>query len=70
MEKYMPIYEYICKKCNYITEKLEKINENTKNNCPNCKTIQLEKKISASNFKLKGRGWYKTDYKKQNTSDE
>lgn len=66
----MPIYEYICLKCNYTIEKLEKINENIKNICPNCKTTYLEKKISVSNFKLKGKGWYKTDYKKNNKNDE
>jgi putative FmdB family regulatory protein len=66
----MPIYEYICKRCNYTTEKLEKINEYSKNICPNCKEIHLERKISASNFKLKGNGWYKTDYKKIEKKDD
>ena len=66
----MPIYEYICLTCKYTIEKLEKINENIKNVCPNCKTIYLEKKISISHFKLKGKGWYKTDYKKDNKSTD
>lgn len=60
----MPIYEYLCKHCNYITDKLEKINDNTEKKCPRCETYSLKKIVSASNFQLKGSGWYKTDYKR------
>lgn len=60
----MPIYEYICNKCNTRTEKLEKINEKNETICPSCKENSLKKIISISNFNLKGSGWYKTDYKK------
>lgn len=64
----MPIYEYICKKCNFSTEMLEKITEDKKNLCPKCKT-DLNKIISKSYFNLKGNGWYKTDYKKNNEKE-
>lgn len=61
----MPIYEYLCEKCNYSVEKLEKITESEKKElCPNCKICKLKKIVSKSSFNLKGKGWYKTDYKK------
>ncbi|HIH2763455.1 MAG TPA: FmdB family zinc ribbon protein [Candidatus Azoamicus sp.] len=60
----MPIYEYVCFKCNYKVEKLHKINEICNEKCPTCDDI-LKKKISASHFKLKGTGWYETDFKKK-----
>ncbi|HIH2763137.1 MAG TPA: FmdB family zinc ribbon protein [Candidatus Azoamicus sp.] len=60
----MPIYEYICLKCNYKVEKLQKIDETYSDKCPKCE-IDLKKKISVSNFKLKGNGWYETDFKKK-----
>lgn len=63
----MPIYEYICKTCNFSIEKLEKINDIHENTCPHCK-IKLKKIISKSNFDLKGKGWYKTDYKENNNT--
>ncbi|HIH2763763.1 MAG TPA: FmdB family zinc ribbon protein [Candidatus Azoamicus sp.] len=66
----MPIYEYICNKCKNVTEILEKINEKNNHICSICKTTTLEKKISASHFKLKGKGWYKTDYKKNQNKEE
>lgn len=59
----MPIYEYLCNNCNFFIEKFEKINDEIKEMCPNCKKDYLKKIISISNFSLKGKGWYKTDYK-------
>lgn len=57
----MPIYEYQCKKCNNIFEIFHKIDEECKVSCPNClgPTIKL---ISATNFILKGSGFYINDY--------
>lgn len=60
----MPIYEYVCFKCNYKIEKLHKIDEILLETCPKCETI-LKKKISAPYFKLKGNGWYESDFKKK-----
>ncbi len=61
----MPIYEYLCEQCNYIMERLEKMtNDNKNKTCPKCKSDKFKKIMSASNFSLKGKGWYKTDYKK------
>lgn len=58
----MPIYEYKCFNCGFITEKLQKINDITNENCQTC-NFTMKKIISPSNFKLKGTGWYKTDFK-------
>ncbi|HIH2762506.1 MAG TPA: FmdB family zinc ribbon protein [Candidatus Azoamicus sp. MARI] len=60
----MPIYEYICVKCNYKVEKLHKIDESYFEKCQKC-DLELKKKVSASYFKLKGNGWYETDFKKK-----
>lgn len=59
----MPIYEYICNECKYTVEFLKKLDDNSQELCPKCKSIYLNKIISISNFTLKGKGWYKTDYK-------
>ena len=34
--------------------------------CPECGEAALKKLISAPNFRLKGSGWYETDFKKDN----
>ncbi len=34
--------------------------------CPECGEAALRKLISAPNFRLKGSGWYETDFKKDN----
>lgn len=60
----MPIYEYVCPKCNYKVEKLHKIDEVYLEKCFKCE-VDLKKKISVSHFKLKGNGWYETDFKKK-----
>jgi len=31
--------------------------------CPQCNNATLQKKISAVGFRLKGGGWYETDFK-------
>ena len=63
----MPIYEFECKKCHKIFEYVEKSINFDDHYCPICHE-KLKKVISLSNFKLKGDGWYATDYKesKQN----
>jgi len=34
--------------------------------CPSCNKAELRKLISASGFRLKGGGWYETDFKAGN----
>lgn len=57
----MPIYEFVCKRCETETEKLLKMSDpNPK--CEKCGE-EMEKKVSQTSFSLKGSGWYKTDFK-------
>ncbi len=57
----MPIYEYVCARCNGVTEKIQKMDDPPLKKCPACGG-RLEKKVSAGAFVLKGTGWYATDY--------
>ena len=59
----MPIYEYQCTACGEITEALQKISDAPLTDCPACGAAALRKKISAVAFRLKGSGWYETDFK-------
>lgn len=62
----MPIYEYQCQSCNHALEKLQKMSEDTLVDCPECEEPALKRLISAAAFRLKGSGWYETDFKKDN----
>lgn len=59
----MPIYEYRCETCDHELEALQKIADAPLTDCPACGQPALKKKISAVGFRLKGRGWYETDFK-------
>ncbi len=59
----MPIYEYQCDACSSETEVLQKISDAPLEMCPKCGEAALRKKISAAAFRLKGSGWYETDFK-------
>jgi putative FmdB family regulatory protein len=59
----MPIYEYRCTSCHTELEKLQKISDPPLVECPECGKATLVKLISASSFRLKGSGWYETDFK-------
>lgn len=59
----MPIYEYRCGNCGHEMEAIQKISEEPLEDCPRCETAQLRKKISRVAFRLKGSGWYETDFK-------
>ena len=62
----MPIYEYQCEACGHILETLQKISDAPLTKCPECGKDALKKLISASAFRLKGGGWYETDFKTGN----
>ena len=62
----MPIYEYACKKCGHKLDALQKMSEDPLVDCPDCREPQLKRLISAPRFRLKGKGWYETDFKKDN----
>jgi putative FmdB family regulatory protein len=59
----MPIYEYRCDNCAHEFETIQKLSEAPLETCPACSADALRKKISASGFRLKGGGWYETDFK-------
>jgi len=59
----MPIYEYQCGACGHTLETLQKISEPPLTTCPACGAEALKKLISAAAFRLKGGGWYETDFK-------
>lgn len=62
----MPLYEYGCDKCGHELEKIQKFSDEPLTDCPECKQQTLQKKISATGFRLKGNGWYETDFKQSN----
>ncbi|MGI9213323.1 MAG: FmdB family zinc ribbon protein [Methylococcaceae bacterium] len=59
----MPIYEYQCKSCGHTLETIQKLSDEPLKDCPACGTPQLTKLVSAAGFRLKGGGWYETDFK-------
>ena len=62
----MPIYEYECQSCNHVLDALQKMSDEPLKHCPSCGEPQLRKLLSAPRFRLKGSGWYETDFKKDN----
>ena len=59
----MPIYEYQCESCGHRLEKIQKMADAPLKDCPACETPSLKKQVSAPAFRLKGDGWYETDFK-------
>ena len=59
----MPIYEYRCQECSYELEQLQRMSEDSLRECPSCGKPGLKRLISAAGFRLKGGGWYETDFK-------
>ncbi len=68
----MPFYEYRCEACGHEFEAMQKMSDEPLKECPECGKPALVKLISASGFRLKGGGWYETDFKsgkKKNLAD-
>ena len=59
----MPFYEYQCAACRAHHEALQKIADGPLRKCPSCGKNTLRKLVSAPVFRLKGGGWYETDFK-------
>ena len=59
----MPIYEYECGSCGHRLEAIQKMADLALKDCPACGKAALKKLISATGFRLKGSGWYATDFK-------
>ena len=68
----MPFYEYRCEACGHELEAMQKMSAPPLTDCPACGAASLTKLISAAGFRLKGGGWYETDFKsgtKKNVAD-
>lgn len=61
----MPFYEYECSACKYYVEALQKISDPPLIKCPSCGRDTLQRLLSAPVFRLKGSGWYETDFKSE-----
>ena len=59
----MPIYQYQCGDCGHALEALQKMSDPKLVDCPECDAPALKKQVTAAKFKLKGTGWYETDFK-------
>lgn len=59
----MPIYEYRCYACGHELEAMQKMSDAPLSECPECGEKALKKQLSAAGFRLKGGGWYETDFK-------
>jgi len=59
----MPIYEYECASCGHRLEALQKIADEPLRDCPECGKPSLRRAVTAAGFRLKGTGWYVTDFR-------
>ncbi len=62
----MPIYAYACRECDHTLDALQKIADEPLVDCPECRKPALKRLLSAPRFRLKGQGWYETDFKTDN----
>ena len=62
----MPIYGYVCNSCEHRFDVLQKMSDDPLVHCPDCGKPTLQKELSAPKFRLKGGGWYETDFKTGN----
>jgi putative FmdB family regulatory protein len=60
----LPLYEYQCKKCHSLTERIQKFSDEPLTVCPHCGG-EMEQLLSAPAVQFKGSGWYVTDYVKR-----
>ena len=66
----MPIYQYQCTECGHGLEALQKMSDPKLVDCPSCEKPNLKKQVTAAAFKLKGTGWYETDFKNSGKKPE
>lgn len=59
----MPIYAYRCNSCGHEQDVMQKMTDAPLTTCPQCKTENFSKQLTAAGFQLKGSGWYQTDFK-------
>ncbi len=59
----MPIYEFECLSCGQRFDRLQKMSDPDPTDCPSCGAPQVKRALTAASFRLKGAGWYETDFK-------
>ena len=65
----MPIYEYGCQQCGHDFEEMQKFSDPPVERCPECGSLEAQRKVSVSAFHLKGGGWYKDGYGSKSTEE-
>ena len=66
----MPIYDYKCSNCGHQFELIQKFSDQPAEICPQCSEKSIQKLVSAPSFRLKGGGWYETDFKGKKTKED
>ena len=61
----MPIYEFECSACGDQFERLQKLADPDPTVCPKCGAPRVKRRLTAPAFRLAGKGWYETDFKKE-----
>lgn len=59
----MPIYAYRCESCGHSQDVLQKLADAPLTICPHCGAPAFKKQVTAAGFRLKGSGWYVTDFR-------
>lgn len=59
----MPIYEFECRTCGHVWDRLQRLSDPDPEACPDCAAQQVQRRVTAAAFRLKGAGWYETDFK-------
>lgn len=59
----MPIYEFECRRCGHVWDRLQKLSDPDPTDCPSCQAADVGRRVTAAAFRLKGAGWYETDFK-------
>jgi putative FmdB family regulatory protein len=59
----VPIYVYRCSDCGHQQDVLQKMSDPRLTHCPACGHETYEKQVTAAGFRLKGSGWYETDFR-------
>lgn len=60
----MPLYAFACNACGHQFERLQKLSDADPTVCPACAAEQVQRQLTAPQFRLSGSGWYETDFKK------
>jgi len=66
----MPIYVYRCLACGHKMDALQKISAAPLTKCPACEEDKLKKQMTSASFRLKGTGWYETDFKNKGKKED